>query len=177
MHVWLVQPGLLVVQARTKDASLGVIRFSGFFLLGDHMLTLEVPFVPFRNPDLWVIEQCYWWAPCPFVSCSVKSLASLALVLFLGKGSTVSQTLVTGYRGSWAKDCASHSEVTLGGSSLLVILTAALVPNGRPQCKLAHSLVKAWMVPGVSWRFFSHETQCYEHFCKEDSEMKPQEWL
>lgn len=50
MYVWLVQPGLLVVQLRTKDARLGVIRFPGFFLLGDHMLTLELPFVPFRDP-------------------------------------------------------------------------------------------------------------------------------
>lgn len=41
-----------MVQTKTKDDSLGIIRFPGFFLLADHMLTLELPFVPFRNPGL-----------------------------------------------------------------------------------------------------------------------------
>lgn len=59
---------------------------------------------------------------------------------------------------------------------MLVVLTEQhSFPMESHQCELAHSLVKAWMVLRVSWWLFSHETQCYERFWKEDSEMKSQE--
>lgn len=73
--VWLVQPGLFVVNQRTKNAGyiVHIIVFPGFFLLVNHVLIVEVRFAP--GP--WAIKQRYSLTACPLDSCSVSSLSSV----------------------------------------------------------------------------------------------------